>query len=283
MTTGSRTDSIASQTGAVEAVRVDRADDPLLDRVRLLRSPDRILRATGVVVMEGFTMVERWLGRGRSMRQLVVTPAQWTRLEHLVRPGDVVVVERDVLAEAAGFDLHRGVVGFVDEPSPPAWSQVVTSARTLVVVEGMNDAENLGAVMRSVWALGADALVLDPTTLDPFGRRVVRVSMGAALELPVVRAPTWPQALDDLRRHGVQVMGLTPRADAVSWAAAAVGGDERVALLVGAEGPGLSHEALACVDVAVRIPMRPGVDSLNVAHAAAIALAGLQRAPTMPS
>ncbi len=258
-------------------------DDPLLDRVRLLRAPDRELRATGVVVLEGFTMVERWLRRGGSLRQLVVTPGQWERLCHLAVAGDwpCAVVDREVLAAAAGFDLHRGVVGFVEEPAPPSWDHVISSAFTLVVVEGVNDAENLGALMRSAWALGADVLVLDAGTLDPYGRRVVRVSMGAALELPVVRAPSWPGGLDELRAAGVRVIGLTPRADTTSWPLVSADRGQRVALMVGAEGPGLSEAALTRVDLAVRIPMRPEVDSLNVAHAAAIALAALDRAPTM--
>jgi tRNA G18 (ribose-2'-O)-methylase SpoU len=268
----------------VEVFHPHSSDDPVLDEVRLLRSPDRMLTHTGTVVVEGFTLVQRWLHSGRALQRLVVTPAQWTRLEAVAMTAgvdSVAVVERGVLAAAAGFDVHRGVLGFVQRPSPPSWSEVLITANTLVVVEGINDAENLGALMRSVWALGADAVVLDPTTLDPYGRRVVRVSMGAALELAVVRAPQWPDALDEIRHAGFAVVGLTPRADAVAWNQWGLPMTQPVAVLVGAEGPGLSAAALDRVDVAVRVPMRVGVDSLNVAHAAAIVLAGLDRCRTI--
>jgi tRNA G18 (ribose-2'-O)-methylase SpoU len=286
MAPGSRTGARDSQTDRVEAVHLSHPDDPWLDRVRVLRSPDRVLRSLGLVVMEGFTMVERWLRCGRTLRQLVVTPTQWSRLQalvnHLENPMVVTVVDQGVLSAAAGFDVHRGVLGFIDEPTPPPWDTVANTARTLMVAEGVNDAENLGAMMRSAWALGADAMVLDPTTLDPFGRRVVRVSMGAALELPVVRATSWPHALEDLQQRGVQMVALTPRSDAIPLGSWSVPTHQRVAVMVGAEGPGLSQAALERVETAVRIPMRPSVDSLNVAHAAAIALATLHRAPTMP-
>jgi tRNA G18 (ribose-2'-O)-methylase SpoU len=285
MTPGSRTATVASQTGSVPPVIVDDPLDPRLDEVRCLRSPDRVLRRSGLVVVEGFTVVDRLLRSGRPLRRLVVTPAMWERLQPIVgdRSGSVVVVDRATLAVAAGFDVHRGVLAFVDEPPLVTCEHVTATARTIVVVESVNDAENLGALMRSTWALGADALLLDPTTLDPFGRRVVRVSMGAALDLPVARASRWPGALADMRAAGFTVAALTPRHEATALADLNVAHGQRLALLVGAEGPGLSDTALQQVDVAVRIPMRPGVDSLNVAHAGAIVLAHLDRAPTIAS
>lgn len=284
MTTGSRTGGVNGQTDGVEVFHPLSGDDPVLHEVRLLRSPDRVFTDTAMVVVEGFTIVQRWLSNGGALQRLVVTPQQWQRLQSVVHTqvvGSVVVVERAVLAAAAGFDVHRGVLGFVDRPSAPPWPQVLTAANTMVVAEGINDAENLGALMRSAWALGADTLVLDPTTLDPYGRRVVRVSMGAALELPVVRAPRWPQVLGELRDAGFLVVGLTPHPDAVAFSQWQVPITQPVALLVGAEGPGLSTPALELVDVALRIPMRPDVDSLNLAHATAIALAGLDRCRTI--
>jgi tRNA G18 (ribose-2'-O)-methylase SpoU len=269
----------------VEPVRIDDPDHSLLDAVRSLRGPDRHLRRQGLVVVEGFTIVERLLRRGVPIRQVVVTASTWDRLGPLLTERHVptVLVDRTTLATAAGFDVHRGVLALLDEPAPASWDTVARTARTVVVVEALNDAENLGALMRSAWALGVDAVVLDPTTLDPYGRRVVRVSMGAVLDLPIVRAGVWPEALDDLRHRGLQLVGLTPRHDAVTLARWTVTSHERVAILVGAEGPGLSAAALDRVDTALRIPMRPGVDSLNVAHAAAIVLAALDRAPTITS
>jgi len=273
------------QTGTVPVVVVPDASDPHLDHVRLLRSPDGVLRRLGVVVVEGVTIVERLLRQQRPVRRLVVTPTLWARLQPVLGHAEttVVVVERKVLAEAAGFDVHRGVLAFVDEPAPTALATLLRQSRTLVVVEGMNDAENLGALMRSSWALGADALLLDPTTLDPYGRRVVRVSMGAALDLPIARAEPWPDVLTRLRDEGVAIMALTPRATAIPLRSLDIEPERRVAVLVGAEGPGLSEAALRSASIAVRIPMRPGVDSLNVTHAAAIALATLDRPPTITS
>jgi tRNA G18 (ribose-2'-O)-methylase SpoU len=283
MTPGSRTVTVASQTGSVSPVIVDDPLDPRLDEVRHLRSPDRVLRRAGLVVVEGFTIVERLLATGHDLRRLVVTPTMWARLQPTVSgpPHSVVVVAPDTLAAAAGFDVHRGVLAFVDEPPMLTVDQLAVTARTVVVVEGLNDAENLGALMRSAWALGADALLLDPTTLDPFGRRVVRVSMGAALHLPVARAAIWPDDLARLRAEGYTVLALTPATEATALVDVRVPPQQRLAVVLGAEGPGLSQAAQQQVDVAVRIPMRPGVDSLNVAHAGAIALAHFGRAPTI--
>jgi len=276
---------LRGQTGTVPVVVVPDASDPHLDEVRLLRSPDGVLRRMGLVVVEGVTIVERLLRQQRAVRRLVVTPTLWARLHPVLGDPEitVVLVEREVLAEAAGFDVHRGVLAFVDEPALAALDTLVREARTLVVVEGLNDAENLGALMRSSWALGADALLLDPTTLDPYGRRVVRVSMGAALDLPIARAAPWPEVLTRLRDEGVAIMALTPRAEARPLRSLEIEPGRRVAVLVGAEGPGLSEAALRSATVAVRIPMRTGVDSLNVTHAAAIALAALDRPPTITS
>lgn len=262
---------------------VDDPSHPDLDQVRVLRSPDAVLRRAGLVVVEGITIVDSLLRQGWSFHRLVVTPAMWQRLAPLLPPDSaiVTVVDPATLSAAAGFDVHRGVLGFLREPAGVPWQELAHRARTITVVEGVNDAENLGALVRSAWALGSDALLLDPTTLDPYGRRVVRVSMGAALHLPLARLDAWPHGLGALRAQGVTVVALTPRADAVPLSAVDLPPHGRVALMVGAEGPGLTDDALRHVDVAVRIPMRSGVDSLNVAHAAAIALAALDRASTI--
>jgi tRNA G18 (ribose-2'-O)-methylase SpoU len=140
----------------------------------------------------------------------------------------------------------------------------------LVLLESINDHENLGAIARTACALGADALVLDPTCADPFYRRSVRVSMGALLHIPVVRSDNWPASLDAIEAAGFTVWALTPSTDAVDIATMPV--PPRWAVAVGAEGPGLHAETLRRF-VNVRIPMRNGVDSLNVGHAVAVALA----------
>jgi tRNA G18 (ribose-2'-O)-methylase SpoU len=152
-------------------------------------------------------------------------------------------------------------------PDPVA---LLRAARLVAVLEGVNDHENLGALFRNAAALGVDAVLLGPRCSDPLYRRSVRVSMGHVLRVPFAELPgPWPESLDLLRAAGLQVAALTPAA-AVPLTASGLRG-ERVAVLLGAEGPGLSAEALAAADVRVRIPMAAGVDSLNVATAAAVA------------
>jgi tRNA G18 (ribose-2'-O)-methylase SpoU len=148
---------------------------------------------------------------------------------------------------------------------------LLRDARLVAVLEGVNDHENLGALFRNAAALGVDAVLLGPRCSDPLYRRSVRVSMGHVLRVPFAELPgPWPESLDVLRAAGMQVAALTPAADAVPLTVSGLRG-ERVAVLLGAEGPGLSAEALAAADVRVRIPMAAGVDSLNVATAAAVA------------
>ncbi len=142
----------------------------------------------------------------------------------------------------------------------------------MAILEGLNDHENLGAIARSARALGIDALLLDPQCADPFYRRCVRVSMGEILHLPVVRLIDWPNDLGVIEARGFHLVALTPRADARSIQEFANDAPGRVALLLGAEGPGLSDDVLRRASAA-RIPIDPDVDSLNVGHAAAVAFA----------
>lgn len=179
----------------------------------------------------------------------------------------------EVLAEVAGFAVHRGVVGLGERrPFPDPWA-LVAATDLAVIVEGVNDHENLGALYRNAAAFGVGAVLLDPTTADPLYRRCLRVSMGHALRVPTARVP-WPEALDRLRGEGWAVLALTPdpAAEDLRTAAAGLAGARRVALVVGAEGPGLSAAALAAAGRKVRIPMAASVDSLNVATAMAVAL-----------
>ena len=252
---------------------IDDPGDPRVDGYRRLRA-----RESGYVVWaEGPTVVGRLFASGHRMRSVLVTPAQAERLASTLANADpaaevdVFVAERQVLAAIVGFDLHRGAIAIGDRPTPTDLDDVLPGARLLVLVEGVNDAENLGAIGRTARALGADALVLDPTcAADPWYRRSVRVSMGELLHLPVVRAATWPDTLDRIADAGFDVWALTPRPTATPIGA--LRRPERLAVLVGSEGPGLAPSTLArCANV--RIPMHHGVDSLNVGHAVAAALA----------
>ncbi|HLH46209.1 MAG TPA: RNA methyltransferase [Acidimicrobiales bacterium] len=182
----------------------------------------------------------------------------------------VYVASRAVVRATVGFDLHRGVLaaGRRLAPTPPEalWRP---GATRLLAAEGVNDHENLGGLFRNAAAFGADGVLLDPTCADPLYRRSIRVSLGHVLHLPFARATAWPTELDALRAAGWDVAALTPGGETElgRWAP-----DGPVALVVGAEGGGLSPEVLAATSRRVRIPMAHGVDSLNVATAAAIAL-----------
>ncbi len=164
--------------------------------------------------------------------------------------------------------MHRGVLAAADRPRPPSLEDVLGDTRRIAVLEGVNDHENMGAILRSAAALGIDAAVLDPTCCDPWYRRSVRVSMGGAFALPLCPVDDWPGALDAIRRHGFALLATTPSPSAVDLAEVAF--PDRCAILLGAEGAGLSRAALTAADIHVRIPMSAGLDSLNVAHAAAI-------------
>jgi tRNA G18 (ribose-2'-O)-methylase SpoU len=175
------------------------------------------------------------------------------------------------MAEVVGFHLNRGVLAVADRAARPEAADLVRDARLVAVLEGVNDHENLGALFRNAAALGVDGVLLGPRCADPLYRRSVRVSMGHVLRVPFTELPgPWPDSLELLRAAGLRIAALTPAPAAEPLAAAGLGG-QRVALLLGAEGPGLTAEALAAADVRVRIPMATGVDSLNVATAAAVA------------
>ncbi|HAP75773.1 MAG TPA: RNA methyltransferase [Acidimicrobiaceae bacterium] len=231
-----------------------------------------------VVIVESEPVVTRLIGSGFLPRSFLLTPQRYERMRDVVDAtgAPVFLAERDVMEGIVGFDVHRGVMAAVDRPPEPTLDDVLREARRVVVLEGSNDHENIGAIARSARALGVDALVLDPTCADPFARRAVRVSMGELLHLPVVRCRTWPDPLATLAAHGFELWALTPRATANSLFG--MGMPDKVALVAGAEGPGLTEATLRNVHYDVRIPMHHDVDSLNIGHALAIAMAAVSPA-----
>jgi tRNA G18 (ribose-2'-O)-methylase SpoU len=181
-------------------------------------------------------------------------------------------VRADVMAEVVGFHLNRGVLASSSRPPELTLSQVLAGARTVAVLEGVNDHENLGSIFRNAAGLDVDAIVFGSGCADPLYRRAVRVSMGHALLVPYAWAADWPRDLDILRDNDFRLLAMTPdpAAHTLADAMTAVRGD-KVAILVGAEGPGLTEHAMRASDMRVRIPMARGTDSLNVATAAALA------------
>jgi tRNA G18 (ribose-2'-O)-methylase SpoU len=248
-------------------VEVDDPDDPRLADYRALRDAD----LPGAFIAEGALVVRSLLSSRYRARSVLVTPRKLAALADVL-PDDVpvYVAPRPLLKAVVGFDLHRGAVAAADRPSPaPDPDAVVHAATSLLVVEDVSDAENMGSLFRNAAAFGVDGVLLSPRCCDPLYRRTVRVSMGHVLHIPFARLDAWPGALDEVvRAAGFTVVALTPSPDAVDVAGLRAA---RPAVLVGAEGPGLTDGALGRADVRARIPMRSGVDSVNVATAAAIA------------
>ncbi len=268
-------------------IEIDDPADPRLDDYCLLN--DQAARRTreghDFFIAEGYVSIDRVVDSGHELRSVLVTPSRVDRITDRVpglRAGDtpLYVMTRDLMASAVGFDLHRGVVASawrrpvltVDDVAASDWTRVA-------VLEGLNDAENVGVIARAARALGLDALLLDPTCTDPYSRRTVRVSMGEVLHIPVARATNWPNDLDLLHLAGFATWAMTPAPDALDlWAATAPDVlPARLAIVVGAEGPGLANDTMLATTERVRIPINPSVDSLNVGHAAAITFAAVAR------
>jgi len=231
-----------------------------------------IEQAQGIFTVEGHLSVGALLASPYSVRSILVTDAHAARYADAEAP--VFALASREIEQLTGVHFHRGVLAAADRPRLPTVHALASGASRLLVLEAVNDHENIGALFRNAAAFGVDGVVLDPTTADPLYRRATRVSLGHVLRVPFARASTWPDGLDDVRGEGFTLVALSPGAD--EPLADLVGNPpSKVALLLGAEGDGLSAAALAAVARRVRIPMAPGVDSVNVATAAAIALAVL--------
>jgi tRNA G18 (ribose-2'-O)-methylase SpoU len=262
---------------SANVIDIDDPGDPRLDNFRDLNSIDRrpdLPSGKGLVIAEGVLVVQRMLVSPFRPLAFLGTDRRLTELEPDLagNPAPYYRVSAEVMADAVGFHLNRGVLAAARREPERRVSDVVDGARTVAVLEGVNDHENLGSIFRNAAGLDIDAVVFGTGCADPLYRRAVRVSMGHALLVPFARAADWPAELKALQQSGFRLLAMTPGAEATALpeAMAAVRGD-RVAILVGAEGPGLSHAALKASDVRVRIPMSRGTDSLNVATAAALA------------
>lgn len=252
--------------------------DPL-DDFRALNDPTcrrEVERRGEYFVVEGIVAIQRLLTLPDwTIRTLALLPKVADRLGERLQGTDaeVVVTDRATLADIVGFDIHRGALASVERRAPRPADELIPTTGLLLAAEGVNDHENLGSLYRNAAAFSADAVLLDPTCADPFYRRSIRVSLGHVLALPTGVLAPLPAGLTDLHDRGVTTIALTPTAkssirdlDVTSF------GPGPVALLVGAEGPGLAEATLAAATHCVAIPMAQGVDSLNVATAAAVAL-----------
>ncbi|MDP9823062.1 TrmH family RNA methyltransferase [Nocardioides massiliensis] len=252
----------------------DAADERLAD-YRDLR--DVTLRRSieaehGLFLAEGEKVVRRAVQAGHPVRSFLMAPRWLDSLADVLEATDApcfVVDER--LAEAVtGFHVHRGALASMHRTPLPDVDEVLDGARTVVVLEDIVDHTNVGAVLRTCAALGVDAVLLSPRCADPLYRRAVKVAMGAVFSVPWTRVPEWYDALLDLEQRGFTTVALTLADDAVPLEDV-VAGLDRVALVLGTEGHGISPRWQATAAHRAVIPMQPGVDSLNVGAAAAIA------------
>lgn len=267
--------------------------DPRVAVFRDLRDP-RPREREGLFAVEGRMLVRRLLARSRyRARALLLTPAALAALEAGDGPGAeaparippgvaVHVAEHAVIRAIVGYAFHRGAIALAERGAPLSLAAVADPAgpRWLLALEDLADPENVGGAFRNAAAFGVDAVLVSAATADPLNRKAIRVSAGGSLALPFVRVEDWAAALDALRGRGYALVALTPDADAVEIGALAARTlPARVVLLVGHEGAGLGAASRRAADLRVRIPMVPGVDSLNVATATGIALHRLRPLP----
>ncbi len=261
-------------------IRIDSLEDPRVDDYRATADPDA-LRRRGLFVAEGRLVVRRLLDRPRfRVRSVLVTEAALESLRdcleapaeadqtHLRPP--VYVVSQPVMNGVAGFNIHRGCLASVERPAPLSFDSLAPAAlRRVIVLEGVSNPDNIGGVFRNAAAFDVELVVLGPGCGDPFYRKAVRTSIAGSLLVPFVQVEHWPDALDRLKGAGLRLVALTPNGSVLLHDMLPA---PRVALLLGAEGEGLSAAALAAAHDRVRIGTSDRVDSLNVATAAAIAL-----------
>ena len=255
-------------------VEVDDPGDPRLADYRDLR--DVQLRQSleaehGLFLAEGEKVVRRAVEAGFPVRSFLMAPRWLVGLDDVLAATDApcYVVTEQLAEQVTGFHVHRGALASLQRTPLPSLDEVLLEAHTVVVCEDIVDHTNVGAILRSAAALGVDAALLSPRCADPLYRRAVKVAMGAVFALPWTRLPDWYDALPDLSARGFTTIALTLADDAAPLEQA-VDGLERVALVLGSEGHGLSERWLRSADRRAVIPMRAGVDSLNVAAAAAV-------------
>ena len=259
-----------------ELITIDDPADPrLADYVALTDAElrKRYERERGVLIAEGPNPVRELVDSAYPVRSMLLADDRLDRVAELLPRFDapVYVVTQELLHDIVRFKLHQGVIACGGRLPPRQPGEVLAAARMVAVLEGLNDHENLGTLFRSARGLGVDGVLLGAGCADPLYRRSVRVSMGHVLHVPHASIDHLDVALPDLHAAGFRTVALTPDPAADDLREVEVAAGERVALLLGAEGPGLTEAALEGADVRARIPMRDGVDSLNVATAAAIA------------
>lgn len=263
-------------------VELSSLDDPALDvyaRLTEAQLRNRLEPAKGIFIAESPKVISRALDAGISPLSYLMEESRLEEARPLVeRSGDVPVYTgpSELLEQLTGFKLTRGVLCAMRRPPLPSVEEVLAGASRVAVLDGVVDHTNVGAMFRSAAALGVDAVLVTPTCCDPLYRRSVRVSMGAVFQIPWTRigesVRDWPEAgLARLEASGFSTAAFALEETSLSLGDARLSGEEKLAMVFGTEGDGLSRRAIDGCDYTVRIPMSHGVDSLNVAAASAVA------------
>jgi tRNA G18 (ribose-2'-O)-methylase SpoU len=261
-------------------VEIRSLDDPrLADYAHLTDVALKKARGTehGLYIAESLLVLQRALAAGHEPRSVLALGASVDDAITALGDRDVPVFSGpdELLEELTGYVLHRGLIAAMHRPALPTVESLLEGATRVVILENVADPTNVGAIFRSVGAIGADAVLVTPRCSDPFYRRSIRVSMGTVLQVPWTRVGDWAATRQLLSASGFHIAALALTPDAVSLRAFAADAPQRVALVLGAEGEGLTDEAIAAADTVVRIPMAHGIDSLNVAATAAVAMYAL--------
>ena len=226
----------------------------------------------GFFIAEGDVVIQRALDAGHVLHSVIVEALRTRPLEFELGETPLLLMGEPVVQEIASHRRYRGAMACFRRPGSPPLDEVLLNAQTAIVAEGVNNPTNMGVMVRTAAALGVDALLVDPTSCDPLARRTCRVSMGAVFAVPHARLEAFPQGLAPLQDAGFTTVALTPDPAAAPLGELVFEADDRVALLLGAEEPGLTAATLASADHRASIAMHHGIDSLNVATAAAIAM-----------
>jgi tRNA G18 (ribose-2'-O)-methylase SpoU len=271
--------------------RVDRIDDGRLADYRHVPDPD-LLRRGEIFIAEGRLVVRELLTRSRfRARSILLTEAAYRSLVDVLEPRltdtHVFIVPAAAIEGLTGFNIHRGCLAIGERLGRSSVVQMLARlprARRLVALEQIGNADNMGGIFRNAAAFAVDAVVVGPGCCDPLYRKAIRVSVGTALRVPFCHADDWQADLQALKTAGFTLVALTPAVEAQDLGAyvSSIMPAARVAVLAGSEGDGLIPETLARADVALRIPMAPATDSINVATAVGIALHGLFAAGLEP-
>jgi tRNA G18 (ribose-2'-O)-methylase SpoU len=258
-------------------VEISSLDDPRL--ADYSHQTDVALKKSGggLYIAESLLVLERAIAAGHRPRSVLALGSSVADAERVTAGFDIPIFSgrSELLEELTGYLLHRGLIAAMNRPNLPSAADLLRDARRVVILEDVVDPTNVGAIFRSVAAIGADAVLVTPRCSDPFYRRAIRVSMGTVLQVPWTRVGSWPEIRELLTASDFHLAALALADDAVDLKTFAASAPERVALVLGTEGDGLSRDAIEAADTVVIIPMSHGIDSLNVAATAAVAMYAL--------